>query len=473
MTYDILITNGQIVSAEETRTADVGIVGERIAEVGLRLPREGAGRVIDAAGKLVIPGGVDVHTHLDMPLGDIHSSDDFETGTRAAAFGGTTTIIDFANQKKGHSLHQAVEEWKARAAGKAVIDYGLHCTICDLAPGVLEEVDELVGEGVSSFKVFTAYPGRLMLEDGAILQVLQRCRRNGGLVCVHAENGPAIEALIHWALSSGHTEPKYHAITRPPVTEAEAARRVIALAEKAGAPLYIVHVTCRESLEQIAAARARSLPVFAETCPQYLYLTGDDLDRPGFEGAKYVLTPPLRTQRDREALWDGLRAGTLQAVSTDHCPFNYRGQKELGRDDFTKIPNGGPGIEHRLSLLYSGGVLTGRFSENRFVELVSTAPAKIFGLYPRKGAIVAGSDADVVIFNPQAERTISARTHHMRVDYSMYEGFKVRGAAEVVMTRGQVIVEQEACSARAGRGKFVKRERFSPALMAQYSPDRL
>jgi len=467
MAYDILIANGRVVSPEETRVADVAIGGGRIAEVAPHLPRDGAGRIFDAAGKLVIPGGIDVHTHLDMPLGKIRSSDDFETGTRAAAFGGTTTIIDFANQSRGQSLHQAVAEWKSRAAGNAVIDYGLHCTICDLSPAVLEELDELVREGVSSFKVFMAYPGRLMLNDAAILQVLQRCARNGGLVCVHAEDGPAVEALIREALAAGHTAPKYHALTRPATVEAAATARVIALAEMASAPLYVVHVTCRQSLECVAAARARSLPVFAETCPHYLFLSRDDLDRPGFEGAKFVLTPPLREKDDQQALWEGLRTGVLQAVSTDHCPFNYHGQKDRGRNDFTLIPNGGPGIEHRLGLLYSGGVAAGRISENRFVELASTAPARIFGMYPRKGVIAPGSDADIVIFDPSAERIISAQTHHMRVDYSMYEGLKVRGVPQVVIARGQVIVENDAFLGHAGAGEFLKRDVCSIAVTSQ------
>jgi dihydropyrimidinase len=461
MAYDIIIANGLVVSSTETHAADVGIVGDKITAVAPDLPRSGAGRVVDAAGKYVLPGGIDVHTHLDMPLtADISSSDDFETGTRAAAFGGTTTIIDFATQSPGETLHRAVETWKKKAAGRAVIDYGFHCVICDYSDAVLDEMDELVAEGITSFKVFMAYPGRLMLDDAAIFKVLQRSMRKGSLICVHAENGGAIDVLVRQALALGYTAPRYHAVTRPPAAEAEATNRAIALAEMAGAPVYIVHVSCQGALEHVADARAQSLPVFAETCPHYLYLCKEQLDAAGCEGAKYVLTPPLRASCNHEHLWQGLRRGTLQVVSTDHCPFNYQGQKDRGRDDFTRIPNGGPGIEHRLSLVFSGGVAAGWFNENRFVDLVSTSPAKLFGLYPRKGIIAVDSDADVVVFDPGREHTISAQNHHMRVDYSMYEGVRVKGMPEVVVARGRIIVKDNAFHGRAGDGEFLVRKPF-------------
>ncbi len=457
MAYDLLIVGGLLVTAEETRPADLGVVGERIAEIGPRLRREGAGRVLDAAGSYVLPGGVDVHTHLDMPLGDICSSDDFETGTRAAAFGGTTTIVDFATQSQGETLHQAVETWRQKAVGKAMIDYGFHCAITDLNDSVLGEMDELVTEGITSFKVFMAYPGRLMLDDGAIFRILQQSARKGSLVCIHAENGAAIDVLVRQALARGCSSPRHHARTRPPAAEAEATHRAIALAEMAGAPVHIVHVSCRESLAQVAAGRDRGLPVFAETCPHYLFLSQAALDAPGLEGAKFVLTPPLRDTASQLALWDGLRSGALQVVSTDHCPFNFHGQKDRGCDDFTRIPNGGPGIEHRLSLLHSGGVVARRFDVSHFVDLVSTAPAKLFGLYPQKGALAVGSDADLVVFDPHREQILSAQTHHMRVDYSLYEGLRSRGTAEVVIARGRVIVEGGAFHGRAGDGQFLKR----------------
>ncbi len=462
MEFDLVIANGAVVTAEETRRADVGIVAERIAAIDANLPREGAGRILDATGKYVIPGGVDVHTHLDMPVDGTSSSDDFETGTRAAAFGGTTTIIDFATQSRGQTLQRAVKSWRQKAAGRAVIDYGFHCAVTDLNDSVLAEMDDLVAEGITSFKVYMAYPGRLMLDDAAIFRVLQRSALNGSHVCIHAEDASAIDALVRQMLTQGHTEPRYHALTRPPATEADAVARAIVLAAKAGAPLYVVHLSCREALEQVAAAQARGLPVCGETCPHYLFLSRELYKQGGFEAAKYVLTPPLRGKADQESLWEGLRRGMLQAVSTDHCPFNYRGQKDRGRGDFTRIPNGGPGIEHRLSLILTGGVLAGRFNENRFVDLVATAPAKLFGLYPRKGTLALGSDADLVIFDPRREHTISARTHHMRVDYSMYEGMRVRGVAEVVIARGQVIVEGDKFLGKPGAGRFLKRSGRKP-----------
>ena len=441
MSFDSVIINGRVVTATDTYESDVAINNGKITAIGQNLPRDNATKIIDATGKYVMPGGIDVHTHLDMPFGGTNSADDFETGTRAAAFGGTTTLIDFAIQYKGQTLRTAFDTWMQKASGKAVFDYSFHCIITDLADAQLEEMNALVREGVTSFKLFMAYPGVFMLDDGSIFKALRATSKNGGLVCMHAENGSAIDVIVQQALAEGKKAPKYHALTRPTTAEAEATSRAIALAEMAGAPVYIVHLSCNDALEKVREARDRGLPVYAETCPQYLYLSIENFDVPGFEGAKYVFTPPLREKWHQEKLWNGLKRDHLQVVSTDHCPFCFKEQKELGRDDFTKIPNGGPGIEHRMSLIYSGGVAQGRFSVNRFVELVSTTPAKLFGLYPRKGTIAVGSDADLVIFDPARKHTISAKTHHMRVDYSMFEGIEVTGMPDVVLSRGRVIVE--------------------------------
>ena len=461
MSFDTLITNGRVVTASDTYASDVAISNGKINAIGQDLPRDNATKIIDAAGKLVLPGGIDVHTHLDMPFGGTKSVDDFETGTKAAAFGGTTTLIDFAIQYKGQTLRTALDSWMQRAAGKAVSDYSFHCIITDLPDAQLEEMNALVREGVTSFKLFMAYPGVFMLDDASIFRAFRTTAKNGGLVCMHAENGSAIDVIVQQALAEGKTAPKYHALTRPTTAEAEATSRAIALAEMAGAPVYIVHLSCNDALEKVREARDRGLPVYAETCPQYLYLSIENFDVPGFEGAKYVFTPPLREKWHQEKLWSGLKQDHLQIVSTDHCPFCFKEQKELGRDDFTKIPNGGPGIEHRMSLIYSGGVAKGRFSVNRFVELVSTTPAKLFGLYPRKGTIAVGSDADLVIFDPARTHTISAKTHHMRVDYSMFEGIEVTGMPEVVLSRGRVIVESDKFVGRAGAGEFLKRSLYS------------
>ena len=461
MGFDTLIVNGRVVTATDTYDADVAISGGKVAAVGKSLPRENTGAVLEAAGKLVFPGGIDVHTHLDMPFGGTTSADDFETGTRAAAFGGTTTLIDFAIQYKGQSLRTAFDTWMAKASGKAVCDYAFHCIITDIAAAQLDEMNALVREGVTSFKLFMAYPGVFMLDDASIFKTLRATSKNGGLVCMHAENGGAIDVIVQQALAEGKKAPKYHALTRPTTAEAEATSRAIALAEMAGSPLYIVHLSCNEALEKVREARDRGLPVYAETCPQYLYLSLENMDAPGFEGAKYVFTPPLREKWHQEKLWNGLKRDHLQVVSTDHCPFCFKEQKEMGKDDFTKIPNGGPGVEHRMSLIYSGGVAAGRFSANRFVELVATTPAKLFGLYPRKGTIAAGSDADIVIFDPNRKQTISAATHHMRVDYSMFEGIEVTGVTDTVLSRGKVVVQGNQFLGRAGAGEFIKRALYT------------
>src|SRR5213593_3988118 len=412
MAFDTIIANGRVVTATDTYQSDVAISQGRITAIGQSLPRENAGKIIDAAGKFVFPGGIVVHTHLDMPFGGTTSADDFETGTRAAAFGGTTTLIDFAIQYKGQTLRTAFDTWMQKASSKAVSDYAFHCIITDLADAQLAEMNALVREGVTSFKLFMAYPGVFMLDDASIFKALQTTAKNGGLVCMHAENGSAIDVIVQQALAEGQTAPKYHALTRPARSEAEATHRAIALSEIADVPIYIVHLSAAEALEMVTEARDRGLPAFAETCPQYLFLSYDNYEEPGFDGAKYVMSPPLRGKETQDQLWRGLASNDLQAVSTDHCPFCMKEQKDLGRDDFSKIPNGAPGIETRMSLVFDGGVRTGKIGLNRFVELSSTSPAKIFGLFPRKGTVAPGSDADLVVCDPKKKQTLSARTLH-------------------------------------------------------------
>ena len=458
MRFDTLIRSGTIVTATDTYVSDVGITGGKISVIGLNLPAEGAGKVIDARAMLVMPGGIDVHTHLDMPFGGTTSADDFETGTVAAAYGGTTTLIDFAIQYKGQTLRHAFDTWMKKADGKAVIDYSFHCIITDIAGAQLDEMKSFVREGVPTFKLFMAYPGVFMLDDASIFKAMGVAADCGGMICMHAENGGAIDVIVQRALAQGKRSPKYHALTRPVTAEAEATSRAIALAEMAGTPVYIVHLSCHEALEKVREARDRGLRVYAETCPQYLYLSLENMDGPGFDGAKYVFTPPLREKWHQEKLWQGLAKDDLQVVSTDHCPFCMKEQKELGKDDFTKIPNGGPGIEHRMSLVYSGGVHGGKFSANRFVQLVSTAPAKLFGLYPRKGTVAVGSDGDLIVFDADQEQTISVKTHHMRVDYSMFEGTRVKGVPKTVLSQGRVIVESGKFVGKVGAGQFLKRE---------------
>jgi dihydropyrimidinase len=453
----LLIRGGTVVTATDQYRGDVLIEGEKVQAVGTALEAQ-ADRVIDASGKYVIPGGIDVHTHLDMPFGGTTSADDFESGTIAAAHGGTTSVVDFAIQYKGETLRQAWENWMRKAEGKAAIDYGFHMIVTDLPDSVEKEMDAMVAEGVTSFKLFMAYRGVLMLDDGSIFRAFLRTAGNGGTICMHAENGDVIDVLVRRAVAEGHTEPKWHALTRPPRAEAEATYRAICLAEMAGAPLYVVHLSAAEALEQIALARDRGLPAYAETCPQYLFLSYANYEEPGFEGAKYVMSPPLRAKGNEEKLWRGLAGNDLQAVSTDHCPFCMKEQKELGKGDFSKIPNGAPGIETRMSLLYDGGVRAGRISLNRFVELTSTAPAKIFGLFPKKGTIAPGSDADIVIFDPEKKQKLSAKTLHMKVDYNPYEGREVTGVSETVISRGRVIVDVGKFTGKAGAGQFLRRK---------------
>jgi dihydropyrimidinase len=458
-----LIKNGNIVTAVDSYTADILIDGETVAMIGKDLSSVvgSADKTIDATGKLVIPGGVDPHTHMDLPFGGTSSSDDFETGTRAAAFGGTTTIIDFAVQYKGQALNEALDAWFAKAEGKATTDYGFHLIVTDMPDERLPELKAMIDQGVTSFKLFMAYPGVFLVDDGVIFKAMTAAGENGGLICMHAENGVVIDVLVKRALAEGKTAPKYHALTRPTKAEAEGVHRAIAIAEMANSPVYIVHLSCYDAMKEVQAARDLGLPAFAETCPQYLLLDYSLYEKPDFEGAKYVMTPPLRDKENQELLWRGLRGDDLQVISTDHCPFCFKEQKELGRDDFSKIPNGGPGVENRMSLIYHHGVTQGRISLNRFVELTSTAAAKIFGLFPKKGTIAVGSDADIVIFDPKREQTISAATHHMRVDYSAYEGWRVKGVTETVLSRGRVIVENNEFKGKAGAGRFIKRGAFT------------
>ena len=455
----ILIKNGRIITAVDDYMGDVFIENETITHIGKSLDME-ADEILDASGKYLFPGGLDPHTHLDMPFGGTVSADDFETGTRAAAHGGTTTLIDFAIQTKGQSTLEALDTWHAKAEGKTAIDYGFHMIVTDLEDDRVHEMKMLADEGVTSYKLFMAYPGVLYVDDGTIYRAMRKAGENGTVVCMHAENGIVIDEIVKRALAEGKTEPKYHALTRPTRMEAEGVHRAISIAEVANVPVYIVHLSSSDALEQVMLARNRGVHAFAETCPQYLFLDHSYYEQEGFEGAKYVMTPALREKWNQDELWKGLRFGDLQSISTDHCPFCFKDQKILGIDDFSKIPNGGPGVENRMSLVYNGGVNSGRISLNKFVELTSTAAAKTFGLFPKKGTIAVGSDADIVIFDPHRKETISinnACTHHMRVDYNAYEGFEVTGFTETVLSRGKVIIKDCDYVGQKGDGQFLKR----------------
>lgn len=456
-----VIRNGRIVTATDDFVGDILIEDEHIAAVGApgSFAALNCEHVLEARDRYVFPGAIDVHTHMELPLPATVASDDFETGTIAAACGGTTTILDFANQQRGKPIAQALASWHTKAADRAVIDYGFHMTITDLENAPENALDEMIEAGVTTFKLLMAYPGTFMVDDETIYRVLRRAAKLGALVMVHAENGIAIDYIVRETIARGHTEPLYHALSRPALLEGEATQRVITLATLAEAPVYIVHVTCIHSLQAIATARVKGLPVWGETCPQYLYLDESRLAAPDFEGAKYVCSPPLRRRADSEALWLGLQRRELSVVSTDHAPFHFHGQKELGRDDFTRIPNGLPGVEHRVILLYKG-VCEEKLTLNHFVDLVSTMPARLFGLFPRKGTIAPGSDADLVIFDPARTLTISAANQHQRVDYTPYEGIEVQGVPESVLLRGQVIVQNGEYIGGKGGGQYVSRQKF-------------
>lgn len=461
---DVLIKGGRIVTAVDDYTADILIRDGRIDTIAREIQSDSA-QVHDASGLLVIPGGVDVHTHMEFPLGIAETVDTFDTGTRSAAFGGTTTIIDFALQQKGETPKRALDRRLAAAEPKACVDYSFHIILTDVTPSALAELPDLINrDGISSFKMFMAYPGVLMVSDADIFRSMRTVGSQGGMVTVHAENGEVIQVLIEEALAQGNTSPKYHALTRPRLMEAEATHRAIRLAELAEVPVYMVHLSAKEALDSVVEARDRGIPAFAETCPHYLFLTIEEYDRPGFEAAKYVMTPPLREHDCQHALWRGLRFDDLQIVSTDHCPFCFNENpfglnrsKQLGRNDFEKIPNGAPGVEFRIPLLFDGGVRGEKFSINRFVQLTATAPAKMFGLFPRKGTIAVGSDADVVLFDPDQPHTLSASTHHSNVDYSLYEGRQVVGKVQKVFLRGELIVDGDRWLGQPGSGQFQRR----------------
>src|SRR3954464_15882452 len=464
-----LIKNGTVVTASDSFGADVWIDNGKIAALAAPGTVPGnADETIDAKGQFVIPGGIDCHTHMELPFGGTTASDDFHTGTVAAAHGGTTTIVDFAIQSKGSSMRAGLDTWFAKAEGKAAIDYGFHMIMTEANPQTLDEMAGMVREGVTSFKMFMAYPGVFLVDDQQIFRAMLRAGELGALITMHAEIGLPIDVLVQRALAAGHTAPIYHALTRPEVAEATGTERAIALAEMAGVPVYMVHLSAQRALERVMEARDRGLPAYAETCPQYLFCTEDDLrgEPPGqgqgeWKGAGYVCTPPLRPRHHHDHLWRGLRNYDLQVVATDHCPFCMKDQKELGRNDFSKIPNGMPGVETRLYLLWEG-VVQGKISMQRFVEITSTAPAKIFGLYGKKGAIAIGADADIVVWDPRREKVLGKDTLHMRIDYSPFEGRKVPASPSRVVARGELIVQNDQWvgKARQGRGQFLRRGTF-------------
>ncbi len=454
----LLIKNGTIVTSTNTFRGNVLIGNSRIHSIGETPDYPGDTEIINAAGKLILPGAIDGHTHIDMPLGEIHSSDSYLTGTRAALFGGTTTIIDYANQNKGESLLKTLNDWQKRAENEAVCDYGFHMTISDPKERFLEEIPTLLEAGMSSLKCFFAYKGRLMINDDTFVRLMELSRKYGFLVNLHAENGDMVEAATRRLLSQGKTGPRFHPQAHPREAEVEAVERAIRLAEQTGGNLNLVHITCQESVKLIEEGKRRGVSLFAETCPQYLVLTDAKYEQPGFEAAKWVLSPPIRKLRDQNALWEGLSRGTLDTVGTDHCPFFYHSQKTLGKERFDRIPNGAPGIEDRLELLYHFGVSHGRISLNQWIERCCTAPAKRYGIYPEKGDLIPGADADLVIFNPEKQHTISAENRHMNVDYNTFEGISVTGKVEQVFLRGIPVIQDGSCLAEPGSGKYLPRQ---------------
>ena len=454
----VLIKNGRVVTAVDDYHADVFIEDDKITAIGKNLSMS-ADRVIDASGKLVLPGGIDPHVHLEMPFMGTYSSDDYETGTRAALHGGTTTVIEFILQTQGDTLHNALKTWQEKSLHKAVGDFSYHMAVTDFNDDVAKEVVQMIEEeGITSFKTFMAYKGALMIDDGQMVQLMKVVKKHGGLVTVHATNGDMIDTLIAKNLAEGNTKPLYHYLSQPEVTEAEASARFADMLHYTGCPGYIVHMTCEGALNAVRQATQRNQKVFVETCSQYLLLDASKYEQE--DGAKWVMSPPLREKKDQEVLWSGINQGLVQVVGTDHCPFNWS-QKQMGKDDFSKIPNGHPAIEHRVEFMYSEGVRKGRISLNKFVEVCSTNAAKIFGMYPKKGTIAVGSDADILVFDPEKEHTISAETHHMNCDYSGYEGWEVTGKTELVLLRGQVAIENEECKLKPGDGQFIPRGKSS------------
>lgn len=456
----ILLKGGTIITAADEYQADVRIEGEKFVAVGHEI-KQPDDQVIDVDGCFLFPGGIDPHTHLDLPVGDMSTSDDFASGTKAALLGGTTTIIDFATQFKGETLKQGLQNWHRKADGKSFVDYGFHMAVTHWNDQIVPEMKEIVeNEGVSSFKFYMAYKNLMQVDDSALLMALRQAGKCGALVCVHCENGDVIDSLVQQARDQGHTAPFYHPLTRPAEAESEAASRVITLAQIADAPLYIVHLTCRGSLRAVVKAKLSGLEVYAETCPQYLLLDDSNYSAEGFNGAKYVISPPLRSPQDQEALWSGLRSGVLDTVATDHCSFNYQGQKDLGLHDFSKIPNGAPGIETRLGLLFTYGVSTGKLTLNQFVALTSTNAAKLFGLYPQKGTIAPGSDADVVVWDPRVSSVVTAQTLHQQVDYTPFEGYRQIGQVTHVFIRGRHLVKDAELTVQQPTGIYLSRKPF-------------
>lgn len=454
----ILIKNGKVITAAEEFNADIYVEGEQIVAIGKNLGHE-ADKVIDASGKLVFPGGIDPHVHLDMPFMGTFSSDDYETGTRAALHGGTTMIIDFILQTQGDTLHNALKTWQGKSQGKAVGDYSYHMAVTDFNDDVAKEVVQMIEEeGITSFKTFMAYKGVLMIDDGQMVQLMKVVKKNGGLVTVHATNGDMIDSLIAKHRSEGKLSPLYHYLSQPEVTEAEASGRFTDMLHYTGCPGYIVHMTCEGAMNAVRKATMRNQKVFVETCTQYLIIDASLYEKE--DGHKWVMSPPLREKKDQAALWAGINQGLIQVVGTDHCPFNWD-QKMMGKDDFSKIPNGHPAIEHRIEFMFSEGVKKGRITLPKFVELTSTNAAKIFGMYPRKGTIAVGTDADIVIFDPEKKHTISVDTHHMNCDYSGYEGWEVTGKTETVLLRGEVAIENGECRIDSGFGQFIPRGKTS------------
>jgi dihydropyrimidinase len=455
-----LIKNGTIVTATDIYKAEILIEDGKITAIGTNLPTHGA-EIIDANGCYVFPGGIDPHTHLDMPFGGTITKDDFESGTIAAAFGGTTTVIDFCLTNKGLPLSQSIQTWHDKAKDKAVIDYGFHLMIGEMNDDVLKQLDGVINEeGITSFKVFMAYKNVLQADDETLFRTLIAAKELGALVMVHGENGDVIDYLTKKALADGNTDPIYHALTRPPEVEGEATGRAATLTGLAGSQLYVVHVSCAEAVQKITEARNKGFNVWGETCPQYLVLDQTYLEKPNFEGAKYVWSPPLREKWNQDVLWNALKTGQLQTIGSDQCSFDFKGQKELGRGDFTKIPNGGPIIEDRLSILFSEGVKKGRITLNQFVDITSTRIAKLFGLFPKKGTITIGADADLVIFDPNVQRTLSVEAHHMAVDYSAFEGMEVTGEPISVLVRGEFVVRNKKFVGTLGSGQYLKRAKY-------------